>query len=1096
MAQTTDPARNLLFGLLALQNGLIDQVQLVSAFQAWIRDKSRPLADYLVSQANLDPDDCVAVEALVVRHLKKHAGDPEKSLASVAVGRSTCDSLARVADADIQASLAQVRPTDQPDLDRTATFAIGTETSDGQRFRILRPHACGGLGAVFVALDEELHREVALKQLLEAQADVPESRQRFLLEAEITGGLEHPGIVPVYGLGTYSDGRPFYAMRFISGDSLKEAIQKSYRDQSLRADPGRRSLELRKLLRRFLDVCNAIEYAHSRGVLHRDIKPGNVIVGKHGETLVVDWGLAKAIGKAGPCTLEDEQPLRPSPASGDAETLPGSALGTPSYMSPEQAAGDLERLGPRSDVYSLGATLYCLLTGKPPFEGDDVGALLRAVREGDFPPPRQLDPRIDQTLEAICLKAMARTPEDRYGSPRALAEDIERWTADEPVSARRPSAIERLGRWTRHHRPLVAGAAGLLLATTVGLAFGLALMRRASDEIQHRQRQAERNYEMAREAVDRYFTTVSESRLLEEPQMDLLRQELLRAAREYYQRFAAERQGDPAAQVELARAHIRLSIMSPMHAAISEAEQARAIYGKLAEKAGAGPEVLRGLTETRRRLGQVYREAGRTRDAELELKAGADLCQGLIAHHPSVADYRYQLAAIQNDLAVLLRVSGRNEEAIPELRSAQKLLEALLAEGVDHRSDLHSSYRHLGKVAEAAGRRSEAREAHRRALDLGRSIVVDFPKGAGARDHLAWSLMDCGRLDAGDGRTTQAEAEITEALVILRKLVEEHSSAYWFWYGLGRAEIDRGRLVAAAGRAEEAEAGFKRACGILETWLARDPALPDVTSDLVESFINLGELYVSAGRMEQAGTTYERAIELYTKMRRSYPNYIENTVNLARAYTSLVRLKLRMGRREEAQGLLGRAVTALKPTSGTGDRGVDQALRAVYASRAGILGSMGRHADALADYERAIGLADGAARDQLRLLRACELARSGDYRRADEEAKAVAVKTDDRAASTAYNIACVEALAHASARGDGARPPADRTAVSEPFSASAMNWLEQARRAGMFRNPSMVSLIRSDPDLDSLRDRTDFKLFLMDLIFPDDPFQSGANPSR
>src|SRR6516162_9193821 len=187
-------------------------------------------------------------------------------------------------------------------------------------------------------------------------------------------------------------------MRFIRGGSLKDAIGRFHADEASKNDPGRRSLELRKLLKRFTDVCNAIEYAHSRGVLHRDIKPGNVIVGKHGETLVVDWGLAKPTGRVEPCIESGEQTLTPSSASGSSETLPGSALGTPAYMSPEQAAGELEKLGPRSDVYSLGATLYCLLTGKPPFQGDDVGEVLRKVQKGECAPPRQLDPSIDKAL--------------------------------------------------------------------------------------------------------------------------------------------------------------------------------------------------------------------------------------------------------------------------------------------------------------------------------------------------------------------------------------------------------------------------------------------------------------------------------------------------------------------------------------------------------------------------------------------------------------------------------------------------------------------------------------------------------------------------
>jgi eukaryotic-like serine/threonine-protein kinase len=485
MVRRDDSPRDLLFGLLALQNGMVTTNQLVTAFAVWTVGGGKPMADLLVEQGALTQSRRGLLDALAAEHLSAHGGDPEKSLAALDLGRTVRDSLAGIDYPDIESTLAHVGSGATAlggDGEQTATYAIGPPTSDGERFRVLRPHAKGGIGAVFVALDTELHREVALKQILDSHADDPASRQRFLLEAEVTGGLEHPGIVPVYGMGTYAGGRPYYAMRFIKGESLKKAIEKFHGSRLLKNDPGRRSLEVRKLLHRFIDVCNAIEYAHSRGILHRDIKPSNVILGKHGETLVVDWGLAKSLGQSEPDVEATERPLVPSSGSGSAETVRGSALGTPAYMSPEQAEGKLENVGPRSDVYSLGATLYCVLTGKPPF-GGELADVISAVRRGDFRRPCKLDPSLDPGLEAVCLKAMAARPLDRYATPRALADDIERWTADEPVSAWREPWARRATRWAKRNRTAVSGTVAALLAGVVGLTAVAGIQARVSAQL-------------------------------------------------------------------------------------------------------------------------------------------------------------------------------------------------------------------------------------------------------------------------------------------------------------------------------------------------------------------------------------------------------------------------------------------------------------------------------------------------------------------------------------------------------------------------------------------------------------------------------------
>ncbi len=312
----------------------------------------------------------------------------------------------------------------------------GASTLRGNRYRLLRPFpSTGNLGELFVAHDLELDREVVLKQIRESQADQSESRSRFVMEGEVTGRLEHPGVVPIYGLGHYANGRPFYAMKWIRGTTLKSEIETLHKTVWNNRKIGEWNLPVRKLLRRFVSVCETIAYAHSCGILHRDIKPANVMLGDYGETIVIDWGLAKPFGhrieRAAPGS---EGTVLPSSASTTTETVEGSVLGTPQFMSPEQAAGRTDLLGCASDVFSLGATLYVILTGTPPYKGS-TSDVLEQAKQGVYLRPRRVKSGVPPPLEAVCLKAMSLRPEDRYASADLLARDIEQWMADEPVSA-------------------------------------------------------------------------------------------------------------------------------------------------------------------------------------------------------------------------------------------------------------------------------------------------------------------------------------------------------------------------------------------------------------------------------------------------------------------------------------------------------------------------------------------------------------------------------------------------------------------------------------------------------------------------------------
>jgi serine/threonine protein kinase len=359
-----------------------------------------------------------------------------------------------------------------------------------QQYSKLRFHAKGGLGEIYIADDRDLQRDVVLKFIKARHRQRKECREQFQTEAEVTARLDHPGVVPVYGVGKTRDGRLCYAMRFIQGESLEDRIARLHSSPKLHQRRRRRNdslfasgraIELRGLLNRFVTVCRTIAYAHNRGILHRDIKPDNIMLGKYGDTLVVDWGLAMAIDRDDTARASGEQTLMPTSGSeNSSNSSTGGPVGTPAYMSPEQATG-IFNLKPAADIFSLGATLYKLLTGTAPYKGESAHESITFARRGTFIAPRERNPDIPRGLEAICLKAMSFEVNSRYATALELADDIERWLADEPIQANPDSMPQTIVRWFRHHRGWTLSLVSSLMVISLVVSAAAVTQQRAAD---------------------------------------------------------------------------------------------------------------------------------------------------------------------------------------------------------------------------------------------------------------------------------------------------------------------------------------------------------------------------------------------------------------------------------------------------------------------------------------------------------------------------------------------------------------------------------------------------------------------------------------
>ena len=568
---------NLLFGILALQLDYINQSQLVDAANKWMVEKSSRLGAILVKQGAISEADCDFIRSIVDKHVAR-SGSPKSSLELLKQHEPIADAKEKLQTIFDGNTSADVQPINH---DGT-TIWIPDSSENKSRFVRLRHLASGGLGVVSVARDQELEREVALKELSDRKRTSGDAYERFVSEAKITGNLEHPGIVPIYGLGATADGSPYYAMRLIRGKSLQEEIEILHGGKRANRTPSKFSKfdaeHLRKLLRSLGMACYAVAYANSRGVIHRDLKPGNIMLGKFGETIVVDWGLAKASGAPEDSVLRSEPPVHDSRESHGSATIMGAVLGTPGYMSPEQANGWLDQVDQRSDVFGLGACLYSILTDRVPFKGNTKEESLENARSYKLARLRELDSQIPAALEAVCLKAMAAKPADRYQHATELADDIDRWIAGEAVTAMPDPLLQRVFRWARQHQTLVTSTAVLLITTIVGLSIASVLISEQRNIArQERDRANEAAEERAQEVelkkaalsksqasvlaslqiIELFVKSLADNGWANVPQMEPARVAMVDMAVQRFNQLLEENPGDPLIQKNAVRFLIR-----------------------------------------------------------------------------------------------------------------------------------------------------------------------------------------------------------------------------------------------------------------------------------------------------------------------------------------------------------------------------------------------------------------------------------------------------------------------------------------------------------------------------------------------------------
>lgn len=662
-------------------------------------------------------------------------------------------------------------------------------------FQILGELGRGGMGIVYEALELSLGRRVALKVLPFASMLDERQLARFQHEARAAALLKHPGIVSVYSVGC-ARGVYYYAMELIEGQSLAGLLLARKQAQTAKSqdlDAGRpnsdkpaapsSSAETQPVAALSTEVASedknwwrqvaelgrqaaeALEHAHERGIVHRDIKPSNLLVGPRGHLWVADFGLAQVAGEGN-------------------LTMTGDLLGTVRYMSPEQARGE-RALDPRSDVYSLGATLYELLTGRPAFPTTDRQQLLRQISEEEPTPPRQLDKRIPADLETIALKAMAKGSSERYQTAAALGEDLRRFCDEQPILAKPPTARQRVGRWARRHRRLIAvGACGFLLAAVVG---GALLWRErnataAAWEQERRQRvEAQGNLDLALFALENIYNKFLSGHMAVRPDLRDLQMELVRDSVDFYARIALANRTKPVTMPKAARALTMVAQLNWLFGDPQVAEdayqQCRSIWQELVARHPQNSDHLRELANANANYGIWLDDRGRRPEAIAVFGEAIAQFTRLRTQFRRPFESRGQEEAAWCKTALALAKSGQLAEAEEAYKTINAVMTAHLEQwpqAFDDRVELAQHYRWMAKWRLERGDLPAAARYLEQAVAHGERAVHDAPRSADVRVPLTWIYRDSISLLMLQGQTEEAKLVTAKLRALVKGLIADH----------------------------------------------------------------------------------------------------------------------------------------------------------------------------------------------------------------------------------------------------------------------------------------------------------------------------------